>query len=102
MGKDTFAPMLNTATSISPTSRSMRATSSTISSSLRASTPKGMAAPPSASICATSGPSLSACRRTAQTVSPSRAKRRAMAPPRASPAPTMSATLLLMGPIAFR
>ena len=62
----TLAPMLNTSTSIGPTSRSMRSTSATTSSSLRASLPKACAVPPAASICATSGASLSAWRRVTQ------------------------------------
>src|SRR4051812_18468273 len=84
--------MLNTHTSISPTSRSIDCTSSTTWSSRRASLPKAFALPPSASICATSGCSASAWRRVTQATKPSRAKRRAMAPPVASPAPTTSAT----------
>src|SRR6185437_2211728 len=90
--------MLNTATSIGPRSRSTRSTSSVICSSLRASTPNAMAAPPALRIDSTSGASLSPWRRTIAATKPSLAKRRAMAPPSASPAPITSATCLSIRP----
>ncbi|MNT73466.1 hypothetical protein D3C72_2121750 [compost metagenome] len=62
----TFAPMLNTITSIGPTVDSICSMSATTSSSLRASQAKAWARPPSASICATSGCSLSRLRRVTQ------------------------------------
>jgi len=66
MPKRTLAPILNTATSIGAISRSIFATSATISSSLRASLPKPCACPPSSWICCTRGANLSAVRRVTQ------------------------------------
>ncbi|MNL48560.1 hypothetical protein D3C87_1714290 [compost metagenome] len=68
IGKLTLAPMLNTATSSGAMSRSMRAISATVSSSLRASQAKAWASPPSARIWSTSGASLSALRRVTQAI----------------------------------
>ena len=50
IGKRTFAPMLKTQTSMGRDVGSIRSNSATISSSLRASTPKAWASPPSARI----------------------------------------------------
>ena len=66
MLQGTLAPMLNTSTSMGPTSRSICSISACTSSSLRASLAKPRACPPAAVISSTSGCSLSAERRVTQ------------------------------------